>query len=103
MTNLLDNAVKYTPVGGTITLRIEPQEANILFTVSDTGSGIPPEAQQYVFDRFARLNNAKGVRGIGLGLAFCKLAVEAHGGQIWVESEKDQGSQFKFTIPLEDE
>jgi signal transduction histidine kinase len=101
LTNLLDNAVKFTRRGGRITLGIERVEEALLFSVSDTGIGIPAEYRQRIFDRFSRLENANGVKGTGLGLAFCKLAVEAHGGHIWVESEAGEGSQFKFTLPLE--
>lgn len=100
LTNLLGNAVKFTPAGGDITLGVERAGEEILFTVTDTGPGIAPEHHRRIFDRFARLEDAKGFRGAGLGLAYCKLAVEAHGGRIWVESEADQGSRFKFTLPL---
>ncbi|MFQ6100421.1 MAG: ATP-binding protein [Anaerolineae bacterium] len=101
LTNLLDNAVKFTVRGGQITLSVQRVEEKILFTVSDTGPGIAPEHHQRIFERFTRLEDAEGVKGTGLGLAFCKLAVEAHGGHIWVESEVGQGSRFKFTLPLE--
>lgn len=100
LTNLLDNAVKFTPDGGDIMLSGEVAGDEILFTTSDTGPGIPPEHRQRVFDRFARLESAEGLKGVGLGLAFCKLAVEAHGGRIWVESGVNGGSHFKFTLPL---
>ena len=100
LTNLLDNAVKFTQKEGSITLEVERSGDEVAFTVSDTGAGIPPEYQHRIFDRFLRLENADGVKGTGLGLAFCKLAVEAHGGRIWVESEKGKGSQFKFTLPV---
>lgn len=100
LTNLLDNAVKFTPAGGDITLDVERAEGEILFTVTDTGPGIAPEHHRRIFGRFARLENAEGFRGAGLGLAYCKLAVEAHGGRIWVESETGQDSRFKFTLPL---
>jgi PAS domain S-box-containing protein len=101
LTNLLDNAVKFTPKGGHITLSVDETAEGIQFAVSDTGRGIPPESRQRVFDRFARLEDAKGFKGSGLGLSFCKVAVEAHGGHIWVESEPDHGSTFFFTLPLE--
>ncbi len=102
LTNLLDNAVKFTHRNGHITLSAERMEDQVLFTVADDGLGILPEYRQRIFERFTRLENADGVKGTGLGLAFCKLAVEAHGGRIWVESEVDKGSQFRFTLPLED-
>jgi len=101
LTNLLDNAVKFTPPKGQVTLEVGPAESRILFTVTDTGPGIPPEYRQSVFERFTRLRRSEGVKGTGLGLAFCKLAIEGHGGRIWVESEPGQGSQFMFTLPLE--
>jgi len=100
LTNLLDNAVKFTPAKGNITLNVERVGERIMFTVSDTGFGIAPEHHQRIFDRFARLEDAKSFKGSGLGLAYCKLAVEAHGGHIWVESEIGQGSQFRFTLPV---
>ncbi len=103
LTNLLDNAVKFTPKEGLITLSVERTGEEMLFAVTDTGPGIPPEYRQRVFDRFARLESAEGpmrTRGTGLGLAFCKLAVEAHGGRIWVESEVGHGATFYFTLPL---
>jgi PAS domain S-box-containing protein len=102
LTNLLDNAVKFTRKDGRITLGVEQDGDDMAFTVSDTGIGISPEYQHRIFDRFLRLENADEVKGTGLGLAFCKLAVEAHGGRIWVESEEGQGSRFKFTLPVED-
>jgi NtrC-family two-component system sensor histidine kinase KinB len=100
LTNLLDNAVKFTPKGGLITLATERVGDGMQFAVSDSGPGIPPESRQRVFDRFGRLENAKGFKGTGLGLSFCKVAVEAHGGRIWVESEMGHGATFYFTLPL---
>ena len=103
LTNLLDNAIKFTSFGGEITVGTELVEGEALFFVTDTGLGIPPESRQRVFDRFARLESADGVKGTGIGLAFCKLAVEAHRGRIWVESEVGYGATFYFTLPLEAE
>jgi NtrC-family two-component system sensor histidine kinase KinB len=100
LTNLLDNAVKFAPLEGHITVGVELKGEEVLFAVANDGPDIPPEYRQHIFDRFTRLKDAEGVKGTGLGLAFCKLAVEAHGGHIWVESEVGQGSCFKFTLPL---
>ncbi len=98
--NLLDNAIKFTARHGHIALRVERNENEVVFTVADSGAGIPPEDRQRIFDRFVRLESPESGGGTGLGLAFCRLAVEAHGGRIWVESEVGQGSRFKFTLPL---
>lgn len=99
LVNLLDNALKYTPPGGKVTVTAEwlPPES-LLFAVSDTGPGIPPEHQARIFDRFVRVPGQR-TGGTGIGLAFCKLAVEAHGGKIWVESKPGEGATFKFMLP----
>ncbi len=94
LNNLLDNAVKFTPDGGQVRLwaRPDPLQAptSVLIGVNDTGPGIPAEAQQRIFEKFQQVKSTIGRRkGTGLGLALCKLAVEAHGGQIWVESTPD--------------
>jgi signal transduction histidine kinase len=101
LTNLLDNAAKFTGTTGRIALKMERTDRELQFTVSDTGPGISPESREYIFQRFQRLESAKGTKGTGLGLSFCKLAVEAHGGKIWVDSTPGKGSQFAFTLPLE--
>ena len=98
--NLLDNAIKFTPAGGEIRVEVtRPDEKSLLFAVADTGPGIPPEYHDHIFVRFARVYHEEA-RGTGLGLTFCKLAVEAHGGRIWVESEPGHGATFKFLLPL---
>lgn len=98
--NLLDNALKFTPPGGKIGVEVnQPDPETVLFVVSDTGPGISSEHHQAIFDRFVRAGQTE-VRGTGLGLAFCRLAVEAHGGRIWVESAPGQGANFKFTLPV---
>ncbi len=96
--NVLNNAIKFTPNGGNISLAVEADDVVVRFTVRDDGPGIPPEQQPYIFDVFTR-GNTGNVKGSGLGLAFCKLAVEAHGGTIAVQSEPGAGSTFIFTIP----
>jgi two-component system, NtrC family, sensor histidine kinase KinB len=106
VTNLIDNALKFTPADGTVTLKARVGEDPItghclLIEVSDTGPGIPAEYMDRVFDRYVRVVGREGRRrGTGLGLAFCRLAVEAHRGRIWVESPEEGGSAFRFTLPL---
>ncbi len=97
--NLLENAVKYTPPGGSIALSLARQDGQVRVGVSDTGPGIALEARERIFEKFARLEGGKA-KGLGLGLAFCRLAVEAHGGRIWVESDPPHGATFYFTLPL---
>lgn len=106
LTNLLQNAVRHTPPGGKVTVwaeRITDAEQPLArIFVADTGEGIPEEIRDRIFDRFfhAARGGDGAVASIGLGLAFCKLAVEAHGGTIQVESEVGEGSTFWFTVPL---
>jgi len=98
--NLLSNAVKFTPSGGRIRVEVsQSDEGMLLFQVVDTGMGIPPEYHDHIFNRFARLDHNE-VKGTGLGLALCKLAIEAHQGRIWVESEPEKGATFKFLLPV---
>ena len=100
--NLLDNAIKYSPDGGIITVQAYPDNVQILITVSDEGIGIPAEEWDRIFERFHRVENeiTRRMRGAGLGLAVCQGIVEAHGGRIWVESQPGAGSTFCFTLPL---
>jgi PAS domain S-box-containing protein len=97
--NLLENAIKYTRSAGRITVfgRREPEA--VVVGVRDNGPGIAPQDQKTVFEKFARLAQEGQAKGLGLGLAFCRLAVEAHGGSIWVESELGQGATFAFSLP----
>jgi PAS domain S-box-containing protein len=99
LTNLLENAVKYTPTGSKIYLGARQENNLVMMWVQDTGPGIPPEERERIFDKFTRLHGSGGPKGLGLGLAFCRLAVEAHGGQIWVEDGPEIGACFKFTLP----
>jgi two-component system, OmpR family, phosphate regulon sensor histidine kinase PhoR len=100
--NLLDNAIQYTPAGGQITVSAGVADSAVVFTVSDTGIGIPQAEQPRIFERFYRVDVARSrqVGGTGLGLAIAKHLVEGHGGRIWVESEIGQGSQFHFSVPI---
>jgi signal transduction histidine kinase len=103
LVNLLGNAIKFTPSGGTVTIgvRHSREGPSVVFSISDTGEGIPAEAFGRIFEKFGQVQSRQGGRimSTGLGLTFCKLAVEAHGGQIAVESVPGQGSTFCFTIP----
>jgi len=102
ITNLLENAVKYSPDGGEILTSAQPQGAMLQVSVADQGVGIPQRDLHRVFDRFHRVEGeiSKRVGGTGLGLAICQRLVEAHGGKIWVESRLGKGSTFYFTVPL---
>jgi two-component system, OmpR family, phosphate regulon sensor histidine kinase PhoR len=102
--NLLDNATQYTLPGGRITLSAETRDADVIFTVSDTGIGIPKADQSRIFERFYRVDAARSreAGGTGLGLAIAKHLVEVHSGRIWVDSEIGQGSQFNFSVPVFD-
>jgi PAS domain S-box-containing protein len=101
--NLLDNASKYTPEGSPVTIAVAPPDdgGRLLVSVSDRGEGIPLAQRDAVFEKFRRLESgaASGPKGMGLGLAFCRLAVEAHGGGIWVDEAPGGGSRFNFTLP----
>ncbi|TFH35442.1 MAG: GAF domain-containing protein [Anaerolineales bacterium] len=99
--NLLDNALKFTPTGGEVELGFTRKGDEIIFWVSDTGPGISPEFHQKIFERYIQIPGTTGRRrGTGLGLAFAKLAVEAHEGKLWVEESPSGGSVFKFSLPL---
>ncbi len=99
--NLIDNALKFTPKGGQVTVRAEARAEAIQVSVIDSGPGIPLDARGHIFEKFSQVPGSQGKRrGTGLGLAFCRLAVEAHGGRIWVECPPEGGSAFIFSIPL---
>lgn len=103
--NLVSNAHKYTPAGGSIRIRARPEGEEIHVEVSDTGIGIPAEALPRIFERFFRVDDPRvhETPGTGLGLSIVKALVEMHGGRIWVESELGRGSTFHFTIPIASE
>jgi signal transduction histidine kinase len=98
--NLLTNATKFTPKGGTITLRAQILDSGMLIEVQDTGIGIAREEQDRLFKPYSRLDSDRQRHpGLGLGLALAKQVVELHGGKIWVESEPGKGSTFAFSLP----
>ncbi len=97
--NLFGNAIAFTPIGGRIRVSARAESAGgLLISVSDTGPGVPPDLRDRLFQKFAS-GQAPG-RGSGLGLAFCRLAVEAHGGSIWLDSEPGAGTTVSFTVPV---
>ena len=103
LTNLVDNALRYTPAGGEVTLLASRSGSQVQVTVKDTGVGIPPEHLPHIFTRFYRIDKSRSRQagGSGIGLTITRHLVEAHGGRIWVESEgKGQGSAFTFTLPV---
>ena len=99
--NLMTNAAKFTPKGGTITLSARKQDTEVVIEVQDTGIGIAKEQQPRLFRPYSRLNaDRQSHPGLGLGLALAKQVVELHKGTIWVESEPGRGSTFAFSLPL---
>jgi signal transduction histidine kinase len=102
LTNLITNAIKYTPAIGeiSVTARLIHDGHAVEISVSDTGQGIPKEAQAHIFERFYQANESDRRHGTGLGLYFCRLAVEAHGGSIAVQSAVGQGSTFIVSLPI---
>lgn len=101
--NLIGNAIKYSPDGAHVCVKLERQETGVQLSVSDRGMGIAPEEKPKLFQKFSRLNNARQrqIAGTGLGLYICRSIIEAHGGRIWVESELGKGSTFHFTLPFQ--
>jgi NtrC-family two-component system sensor histidine kinase KinB len=99
LSNLLENAVKFTPPNGKISIGAQQQGEHVLMWVQDTGPGIPNADKERIFDKFTRLHAKDGPKGLGLGLAYCRLAVEGHGGRIWVEDQPTEGAKFCFTLP----
>jgi len=100
MVNLLSNAIKFSDPGGSVTVRSEVQDKELLVQVIDRATGIPEAAIPHLFSRFYRAGSSASVGGTGLGLYISKQIVEAHGGRIWVESKVGEGSTFSFTLPL---
>ena len=103
LTNLIENAAKYTPDGTPITVSARQSGANLEVTVEDTGPGVPPEHLLHIFDKFYRVDRRKekGVKGgMGLGLAITKGLIDAHGGRIWATNRPQGGLRVSFTIPV---
>jgi len=102
LTNLVGNAIKYTPEGGHVWIRIFPEDGHLITSVQDTGIGISAHDQKQIFHKFYRVRTEETahIEGTGLGLSIARSIVERHGGRIWVESEPGKGSTFSFSLPL---
>jgi signal transduction histidine kinase len=100
LANLLQNAINYTPEGGTVILKAEKSGGEVVVSVTDTGPGIPEEEQARVFEKYYRSSRTSYVKGTGLGLAIVKAVAEAHGGKVELESEEGKGSTFKIFLPI---
>ena len=98
--NLMENASKFSPSGGRIEVGAGEEATEVHMWVKDNGPGIPPAEQEHIFNKFTRLHGNNRPGGLGIGLAFCRLAVLGHGGRIWVESEFGKGAAFHFTFPI---
>lgn len=99
LSNLVGNAIKFTPQGGQITLSAEQKDGSVNLSVKDTGPGIPKDKLTNVFERYLQIEGEHKSSGSGLGLAICKMFAEAHGGRIWVESEEGKGAEFIVCLP----
>ena len=99
ISNLIENALKFTPSGGHIQAGLIDREDEIRFYVKDDGAGISDQDKNRIFDKFYQVERSGKRQGLGLGLTFCKMAISAHGGKIWVEDNNDRGSIFLFSIP----
>jgi signal transduction histidine kinase len=102
VSNLINNAIKYTPEAGQISTLVQVDNTQVVFKVEDNGPGISPGDLPFVFDKFFRAKNETlaETSGAGLGLSICKSVIEKYQGQIWAESQPGQGSRFTFTLPL---
>ena len=100
--NLIDNAIRYTRGGGKVKIKLEVKAKNILFSIQDSGVGIPKKEQKYIFQKFFRAENAlkERTKGSGLGLYVCKSIIDKAGGRIWFKSEEERGTTFYFTLPI---
>ena len=104
VTNLLANAISYTPTNGSIRIWVEKTDKEVITHIQDTGEGIAKDALPHLFTKFFRVSGvlSQGSKGTGLGLYISKAIVEKHNGKIWVESESGKGSTFSFSLPLSD-
>ena len=100
LVNLLDNANKYSPEGGPIEIAVRSEDTRVLIQVRDEGIGLPPGAEEAIFEPFGRASNTSGIPGMGLGLFICRNIIERHGGQVWAESAGEgRGSRVSVRLP----
>ncbi len=100
LVNLVHNAIKFTPPGGSVTLDVTQDDHQVHFSIEDTGIGIPADDLSRIFERFYRVDRSRSGGGTGLGLSIARHLVESHDGKIWAESREGEGSTFHFTIPI---
>jgi signal transduction histidine kinase len=100
--NLMDNAIKFTPEEGRFAIKVSVQEKKAIFSVENSGDGIPPEELSHLFDRFYKSDRSRGLdkKGMGLGLFIAKSIISAHSEEIWVESQMGRFTRFVFSLPL---
>jgi len=102
LVNLISNAIKFSPLGGSIVISSRAEPERVILSITDEGPGIPEAAREKLFQKFEQGDSANVPQGFGLGLYICKLVVERHGGQVGVESQPDKGSRFWFSLPLDE-
>ncbi len=103
LVNLMDNAIKFTPGGGRITLRTRAADGLVTAAVADSGPGVPPEDRERIFDRFFTADRAHTAgKGTGLGLSICRRILAMHGQRIWL-ADSEEGAEFRFTLPLNED
>jgi signal transduction histidine kinase len=102
ITSLVDNAVRFSPEGGPVETRVEPDGSEVTISIRDRGLGIPPERQAHVFERYYRAHagTPEDYGGLGIGLEMSREIVQRHGGRMWFESAPGVGSTFRFSLPL---
>ncbi|MCG2783011.1 MAG: HAMP domain-containing histidine kinase, partial [Candidatus Altiarchaeales archaeon] len=102
ISNLMGNAIKFTPDGGMIWISVKEGKRSVHFNIKDNGIGIPIEHQSRIFDKFHQVDTSasREFEGMGLGLAICKEIIDLHGGRIWLKSKPSEGSEFHFNIPI---
>jgi signal transduction histidine kinase len=103
ITNILTNAIKYSPHSDLIIVRTAVDSDSLVLSVQDFGVGIPKERQQQIFERYYRIESYGTIPGIGLGLYISKEIITRQGGEIWVESQQGSGSTFSFSLPIQEE